>query len=78
MIDVLNSGDDIHSRTAYEMFPNVREAVDAGNVRLSLGSGDGSAEHICVKDHFPRERRQAKTLNFGVLYGMSPYRLSNL
>merc|ERR1711935_620467 len=58
MIDALNNGDDLHSRTAYEMFPHVREAVDTGRVRLSLDSGKNEGKQMCVKDAFPRERRQ--------------------
>ena len=44
--------EDIHSRTASEVFD-----VDAGNVT-------------------PELRRQAKAINFGIIYGMSPFGLS--
>jgi len=52
MIDAFDSGVDIHSRTASELFD-----VPVGKVTHD-------------------QRRLAKTVNFGVLYGISPYGLS--
>lgn len=52
MVDAFSSGQDIHSRTAAEIF----------NVRQDKVT--------------PDQRRVAKVVNFGVLYGMSPYGLS--
>jgi DNA polymerase-1 len=52
MIDVFNSGTDIHTRTAAEIYG------------------------IALEDVTPEQRRNAKTINFGVLYGMSPHGLA--
>jgi DNA polymerase-1 len=52
MIDVFNSGTDIHTRTAAEIYG------------------------IALEDVTPQQRRNAKTINFGVLYGMSPHGLA--
>ncbi len=52
MIDAFNNGQDIHSRTAGEIFNVPIEQVD--------------------KDM----RRQAKAVNFGICYGLSPFGLS--
>lgn len=52
MIDVFNSGTDIHTRTAAEIYGKALEDVT------------------------PDQRRNAKTINFGVLYGMSPHGLA--
>ena len=52
MIEVFNSGEDIHVRTAAEVY--------------------GIALDDVTKD----QRSAAKTINFGVLYGMSPHGLS--
>lgn len=47
------TGDDVHRRTAAQLFGLAPEQVDA------------------------EQRRVAKTINFGVMYGMSAFRLSN-
>lgn len=52
MIESFNSGRDIHTETAADIFKKEAKEVSAD------------------------ERRFAKTINFGVLYGMSPYGLS--
>ena len=52
MIEAFNSGADIHTRTAAEVY--------------------GTA----LDDVTPQMRSNAKTINFGVLYGMSPHGLS--
>lgn len=52
LIDSFKSGDDIHRRTAAEMF---------------------DSSPMFVTDE---ERRHAKAVNFGIMYGMSPYGLS--
>lgn len=52
MIEAFNSREDIHTRTASEIF------------------------NIDIKKVTEAQRRVAKTVNFGVLYGMSPYGLS--
>lgn len=53
MIDAFNNNEDIHKRTASEVF-----GVDIKNVTGEM-------------------RRNAKTINFGLLYGMSAFGLSN-
>ena len=51
--DAFQKGDDIHTRTAAEVF---------GMPPLMVG---------------PEERRRAKAVNFGIVYGLSPFGLSN-
>ena len=53
LVESFRSGEDIHRRTASEIF----------GVHLNLVSGD--------------QRRAAKAINFGIIYGMSAFRLSN-
>ena len=71
MIDILQSGGDIHSRTAYKMFEEVKLAVDQGLVVVDEAARDKDAP--LVKDHFPELRKKAKTLNFALLYGKTAY-----
>ncbi len=52
LIDAFRRGDDIHARTAAELFRVLPTMVT------------------------PDQRRLAKTINFGILYGMSAFRLS--
>ena len=52
MIEVFNSGADIHTRTAAEVYG------------------------IALEDVTKEQRSAAKTINFGVLYGMSPHGLA--
>jgi DNA polymerase-1 len=52
LIDAFRKGEDIHLRTAAEVFGVQPEAVTA------------------------EMRRQAKAINFGIIYGMSPFRLA--
>jgi DNA polymerase-1 len=53
MIEVFNNGEDIHVRTAAEIYG------------------------IALEDVTKEQRSAAKTINFGVLYGMSPHGLAN-
>jgi len=69
MIDALSSDVDIHSSTAFNMYPHVRKAVESGSVVLA-GSKDGSGPPA-VKDVFATERRHAKAVNFGIAYGLT-------
>jgi DNA polymerase I len=52
LIDAFNSGEDIHTRTAAEVF------------------------NLDPKMVTPDMRRMAKTINFGIIYGMGPVRLA--
>ncbi|HOX93457.1 MAG TPA: DNA polymerase, partial [Syntrophales bacterium] len=52
LLDIFESGDDVHTRTAATIFGVFPEMVTA------------------------EMRRQAKVINFGILYGMSPFGLS--
>lgn len=78
MIELLTAGGDIHSATAYRMFEEVREAVDAGRAALDFVAGPGAAGdgRPLVKDAFPEQRKRAKVLNFSVLYGKTPWGLT--
>jgi DNA polymerase-1 len=53
LIEAFQKGEDIHARTASEIF--------------SLAPGQIT----------PQMRREAKVINFGIIYGMSPYGLAN-
>ncbi len=52
LIEAFERGEDIHKRTASEIF------------------------RVSYDDVTPDMRRQAKTINFGIIYGMGPYKLS--
>jgi DNA polymerase-1 len=52
LIDAFHSGEDIHLRTAAEIF-----GLTPDEITMEM-------------------RRQAKTINFGIIYGMSPFRLA--
>jgi len=52
LMEAFRLGDDIHSRTASEIF------------------------HVPIEEVTSEMRRQAKTINFGIIYGMGPYKLS--
>lgn len=67
MIDQLSSGGDLHSCTAARMFPHVASAVQRKEVTVN----NFGQEVPSVKSLFPTERRLAKILNFGMLYGKS-------
>lgn len=70
--DALSGGGDIHSATALNMYENIQKAVSSGEVSL-----DGSGGKPSVKDMFPSERRHAKTVNFGIAYGLTEKGLAN-
>nr|BBU67632.1 putative mitochondrial DNA polymerase [Rhabdomonas costata] len=70
------TGGDVHSHTAFSMFPHVREAVESGKVAVDADPGGGKSLVPLLKDVFPEERKRAKTLNFAVLYGQGPRRLA--
>lgn len=53
LIDAFRKDEDIHTRTASEIFNAFPEMIDS------------------------ELRRQAKVINFGIIYGMGPFRLSN-
>lgn len=76
MIDAFAAGGDFHSRTAIDMFPYIREAVDAGECLLEWDYNQGAPPKPLLKDMFASERRKAKTLNFSIAYGKTAYGLS--
>ena len=53
LIDAFNKGEDVHRRTAAEVF------------------------HVQPEDVSSEQRRYAKTINFGLIYGMGQYGLAN-
>jgi len=77
MVDILCSGGDLHSRTAYKMFEEVQKAVDSGEVWLDEAAIDiGETSKPLVKEHFSELRKRAKTLNFALLYGKTSFSLA--
>jgi len=64
MIKALNEGWDLHSLTAVKSEPAVQKWMQEGGKDVSVDTLEE------IKKRFSAERRRAKTLNFGVGYGM--------
>jgi len=79
MREAFEAGGDFHSRTALGMYPNIKKAMEAGEVLLEYGdhdSGDESKRPPLLKDMFASERRKAKVLNFSIAYGKTAHGLA--
>ncbi|XP_057856787.2 DNA polymerase I B, chloroplastic/mitochondrial isoform X2 [Cryptomeria japonica] len=78
MLDAFKAGGDFHSRTAMNMYPHVRDAVEKNNVLLEWDpQPDEEKPPIpLLKDVFATERRKAKMLNFSIAYGKTAVGLS--
>jgi DNA polymerase-1 len=75
MIEAFKKGGDFHSRTAANMFPHVKDELDAGTLLLEKDtSGDESKSALpLLKDKYANERKKAKTMNFSIAYGKSAH-----
>ncbi|KAL1567030.1 DNA-directed DNA polymerase [Salvia divinorum] len=71
MLDAFKAGGDFHSRTAMNMYPHIRKAVENKDVLLEWHPqpGEDKPPAPLLKDAFGSERRKAKMLNFSIAYG---------
>ncbi|XP_052736255.1 DNA polymerase I A, chloroplastic/mitochondrial isoform X3 [Vigna angularis] len=78
MLEAFKAGGDFHSRTAMNMYPYIREAVEIKEVLLEWHRkpGEDKPPVPLLKDAFASERRKAKMLNFSIAYGKTPVGLS--
>lgn len=78
MLEAFKVGGDFHSRTAMNMYSNVKAAVDKGEVLLEWEPkpGEKSSPAPLLKDVYGAERRKAKMLNFSIAYGKTARGLS--
>ncbi|KAI5079261.1 hypothetical protein GOP47_0004740 [Adiantum capillus-veneris] len=78
MLEAFKIGGDFHSRTAMNMFANVKAAVEKGEVLLEWEPkpGQDSPPAPLLKDVYAAERRKAKMLNFSIAYGKTARGLS--
>ncbi|KAJ0264574.1 DNA polymerase I B [Hirschfeldia incana] len=78
MMEAFVAGGDFHSRTAMNMYPHIREAVENGEVLLEWHPQPGQEKPPVplLKDAFASERRKAKMLNFSIAYGKTAVGLS--
>ncbi|XP_019435403.1 PREDICTED: DNA polymerase I A, chloroplastic/mitochondrial-like [Lupinus angustifolius] len=78
MLEAFKAGGDFHSRTAMNMYPYIREAVEKRQVLLEWHPqpGEDKPPVPLLKDAFGSERRKAKMLNFSIAYGKTPVGLS--
>ncbi|XP_014504885.1 DNA polymerase I A, chloroplastic/mitochondrial [Vigna radiata var. radiata] len=78
MLEAFKAGGDFHSRTAMNMYPFIREAVEKKEVLLEWHPkpGEDKPPVPLLKDAFASERRKAKMLNFSIAYGKTPVGLS--
>ncbi|CDP05771.1 unnamed protein product [Coffea canephora] len=78
MLDAFKAGGDFHSRTAMNMYPHIREAIEQKLVLLEWHPQPGEEKPPVplLKDAFTSERRKAKMLNFSIAYGKTAVGLS--
>ncbi|XP_058093524.1 DNA polymerase I B, chloroplastic/mitochondrial isoform X2 [Magnolia sinica] len=78
MLNAFKAGGDFHSRTAMNMYPHIREAVEEKRVLLEWypQPGEDKPPVPLLKDAFASERRKAKMLNFSIAYGKTPVGLA--
>ncbi|XP_027369033.1 DNA polymerase I A, chloroplastic/mitochondrial-like isoform X2 [Abrus precatorius] len=78
MLEAFEAGGDFHSRTAMNMYPYIRQAVEKKEVLLEWHPrpGEDKPPVPLLKDAFGSERRKAKMLNFSIAYGKTPVGLS--
>ncbi|XP_054797248.1 DNA polymerase I B, chloroplastic/mitochondrial isoform X2 [Prosopis cineraria] len=78
MLDAFKAGGDFHSRTAMNMYPHIREAIEKEQVILEWHPqpGEDKPPVPLLKDAFASERRKAKMLNFSIAYGKTPMGLA--
>ncbi|XP_028758125.1 DNA polymerase I B, chloroplastic/mitochondrial isoform X2 [Neltuma alba] len=78
MLDAFKAGGDFHSRTAMNMYPHIREAIEKKEVVLEWHPlpGEDKPPVPLLKDAFGSERRKAKMLNFSIAYGKTPVGLA--
>ncbi|KAK6946876.1 3'-5' exonuclease domain [Dillenia turbinata] len=78
MLEAFKAGGDFHSRTAMNMYPYIREAIDKKEVLLEWNPqpGEEKSPVPLLKDVFASERRKAKMLNFSIAYGKTPVGLA--
>lgn len=71
MLDAFKAGGDFHSRTAMNMYPHIRKAVEQKDVLLEWHPqpDEDKPPAPLLKDAFASERRKAKMLNFSIAYG---------
>ncbi|CAA7048432.1 unnamed protein product [Microthlaspi erraticum] len=78
MMEAFKAGGDFHSRTAMNMYPHIRKAVENGEVLLEWHPqpGEDKPPVPLLKDKYASERRKAKMLNFSIAYGKTAMGLS--
>ena len=71
MIDAFRQGGDFHSRTAANMFPEIRKELDSKKILLEKSNSQDGKDIPLLKDKYASERKKAKTMNFSIAYGKS-------